>query len=100
MHTRTVEVREGDDVGPVDWDHPIAADKPPIWREAEKHPENYEYNDRTILRICMYDGWPYWTPTPAIQFVGPLNRAEWHFFNSYGVYDDSIRPRRAKGERA
>lgn len=47
----------------------------------------------------MYDGWPYWRPMPAIQFVGPLNSAEWTFFNSYGVYPGSIRHRDgAQGE--
>jgi hypothetical protein len=47
-----------------------------------------------ILAICMYDGWPYWTPRPAIQFVGPLG-AEWAFFDSYSVSGRSVFARRA-----
>jgi hypothetical protein len=92
MKTRMVEVREGENVGPVDWSHPIAKDMPPIWREAEKDPASFVFGEyrRTILDICMYDGWPYWQPTPAICYVGPLKSAEWTFFNSYGVHPNSI----------
>lgn len=95
MRTETVTVRIGENVGPVDWDHPTAKDMPDIWREAEKAPADYVFSGyrRPILAICMYDGWPYWKPTPAIQFIGPLNSAEWTFFNSYDVHADSIRRR-------
>ena len=95
MRTRTVIERIGENMGPVDWAHPIAKDMPPIWREAEKNPENFvftEYN-RTILAVAMYDGWPYWAPRPAVQFLGPIG-PEWNFFDSYGVYSNSIRPDR------
>lgn len=90
MRTETVTVRIGEDVGPVDWEHPTACDKPPIWLEAEKNPDAFLYNGRAILKLCMYDGWPYWQPRPAIQFIGPLNSAEWDFFDSYGVREGSI----------
>lgn len=95
MKYSTVTVREGENVGPIDWDHPTAKDMPPIWREAEKSPQDFVFTeyDRTILQICMYDGWPYWKPTPAVCFIGPLNSAEWNFFNSYGVHKDSIKRR-------
>lgn len=72
MRTRTITVHEGEDMGPVDWSHPTAKDMPPIWREAEQHPdgfmlcENGSFTAREIFKICMYDGWPYWKPTPAI----------------------------------
>jgi hypothetical protein len=98
MRTKTVTVREGENVGPVDWDHPMAKDMPEIWREAEKSPKDFTFHtsdfpERTILQICMYDGWPYWKPTPAILYIGPLNSAEWAHFNSYGVSKNSIRRR-------
>lgn len=93
MRTETVTVRVGENVGPVDWTHPLAKDMPPIWRLAELDPADFTFRGRTILAICMYDGWPYWTPTPAIQFIGPLNSAEWTFFNSYAVGPDSVQPR-------
>lgn len=90
MRTRTVTVHEGEDVGPVDWDHPTAKDKPEFWREAALHPRRFLFDGREILRICMYDGWPYWKPTPAIFFVGPLKCGEWAHFDSYGVRPSSI----------
>lgn len=95
MRYETQTIRIGEDVGPVDWDHPTAKDMPAIWREAEKRPEDFVFTEyqRTILRICMYDGWPYWRPTPAVYFIGPLNSPEWNFFDSYGVGPRSIQPR-------
>jgi hypothetical protein len=100
MKTRVVEVSEGEDMGPVDWEHPTAKDMPPIWREAAEHPEDFLLDNgglhlKTIYRICMYDGWPYWKPTPAIQYQGPLG-PEWTFFNSYAIRPTSIK---RKGQR-
>lgn len=94
MRYETVTVRHGENVGPVDWSHPTAKDMPAIWREAEKNPEAFVFGDydREILDICMYDGWPYWEPRPAVCFVGPIG-TEWSFFNSYGVSERSIRRR-------
>lgn len=95
MRTETQTVRIGENIGPVDWTHPIAKDMPPIWRDAEADPDAFTFSEyrRQIISICMYDGWPYWTPRPAVCFIGPLNSAEWSFFDSYGVHADSIQPR-------
>lgn len=97
MRTRTVIERIGEDMGPVDWDHPMAKDMPPIWREAEKAPKDflfdYGFGGREIVSICMYDGWPYWKPTPAVCYIGPMNSPEWAHFNSYGVRPSSISSR-------
>ena len=90
MYYKTIQVPVGETCGPIDWDHEIARGKPALWREAEVNPEAFLYNGREILQICMWDGWPYWKPTPAIQFIGPLKSAEWDFFNSYGCYENSI----------
>jgi hypothetical protein len=90
MHSRMVEVREGDNVGPVDWEHPTAKAMPEHWREAEQHPERFTFNGRSIVQICMYDGWPYWTPRPAVMYIGPMRSAQWDFFDSYGVWPGSI----------
>jgi hypothetical protein len=38
MRTETITVQVGEDVGPVDWDHPIAKGMPTIWREAAAEP--------------------------------------------------------------
>ena len=95
MKSRNVTVYEGEDVGPIDWSHETAKDKPEIWREAEKSPQDFmlrgEFKDREIYRVCMYDGWPYWKPTPALLVESPLGGSEWKFFNSYGIYPNSIR---------
>lgn len=92
MRYETRTVRIGEACGPIDWSHETAKDMPPIWREAEQRPGDFTFSEyrRPILQICMYDGWPYWTPRPAIQFLGPLNSAEWTFFDSYAVCPDSI----------
>ena len=90
MRTETQTVRIGENMGPIDWTYSSAKDKPEFWREAEANPEAFLFQGRPILAIAMYDGWPYWAPRPAIQFIGPLNSAEWTYFNSYGVHAWSI----------
>lgn len=103
MRVETQTIRIGENVGPVDWDHPIAKDMPAIWREAEKRPSDFKFvcdnYDAEIFAICMYDGWPYWKPTPAIYHGHPLGHGEWSFFNSYGVHPDSIRALEEHGGR-
>jgi len=98
MRYETQTIRVGENVGPVDWDHPMAKDMPAIWREAEANPEAFTFTEyrRSIISICMYDGWPYWTPTPAVMFVGPLNSGEWAHFNSYGIGPNSIERRQER----
>jgi hypothetical protein len=97
VKTHTVTVREGENVGPVDWSHPLAADMPELWHEAERSPNeflfDYGHGGREIIAVCMYDGWPYWKPMPAVCYVGPLNSAEWQFFNGYGVRPGSMKRR-------
>lgn len=94
MRCETVTVRHGENVGPVDWTHETAKDMPDIWREAERDPKSfvfdYGHGGRAIVEICMYDGWPYWQPRPAVAYIGALNGVEWAFFNSYGVHPGSI----------
>lgn len=95
MRYETVTVRHGENVGPVDWGHETAKDMPPIWHEVEQAPADflfdYGHGGREVLAVCMYDGWPYWQPRPAVQYIGPLGRPEWHFFDSYGVTKKSMR---------
>lgn len=31
-----------------------------------------DFNSWDVVRVGMYDGWPYWVPTPAIGYIGPL----------------------------
>lgn len=86
-------------MGPVDWTHPTAVDKPAFWREVEKNPSGYTYSPSgftafPLVEMCMYDGWPYWEPRPAFSYVGPLGSIEWAHFNSYGVNARSIEAKR------
>lgn len=93
MRTETVIHCVGENMGPIDWGHPLAVGKPQTWRAAERDPGAFLFQGRRLLAIAMYDGGPYGKPMPAIQFIGPLNRVEWMFFNSYSVCDHSIQPR-------
>jgi hypothetical protein len=90
MRTRMVEERIGEDMGPIDWSHPMAAglnsDLAATLREAELNPMEFRarvaHSDfmRDVWSVCMYDGWPYWRPTPFILVSGTLG-AEWHSFD-------------------
>lgn len=101
---REVIEREGEEQGPIDWSNESALSMPDTWRDAEKHPEKYLFNDggmesRQVIRLCMYDGWPYWRPMPAVfheSTFGP----KYTFFTSYGVNAASmiLKKREASGE--
>lgn len=111
MKFRTEIVREGELLGPVDWSynfrqHFDSMGSPEsvkdeyckramgLLRQIEAEPEAYVvflshgYVERSVYSVGMYDGWPYWKPTPALLTSGTLC-PEWHFF-----YDlQSIRKR-------
>jgi hypothetical protein len=82
-------------MGPINWSHPLAAEMPEMWREAEQHPERFvldtgQLSRFAVLDLRMYDGWPYWVPTPAVLIVSPMGTAEWRHFNSYGIGPGSM----------
>lgn len=91
MRTWTETHREGTDVGPVDWSHPalatVNAEKLQLWKEAEKDPGKFKFatshmfHPRQIYKVCMYDGWPYWEPRPAVCHEGVLGPA-WEFISN------------------
>lgn len=99
MRLRQVTVREGEWLGPVDWAYDF---KQHDWRDGrgginpECSAEATEYlralcaivdaggtaevllshDDRfvEVLRVGMWDGWPYWKPTPTVEtafWLGP-----------------------------
>jgi len=37
-----------------------------------------------VVHVGMYDGWPFWKPTPAVGYIGPLGSVERAFFFSLG----------------
>lgn len=102
MKTRMVEEREGEDMGPIDWSydfeqHARGGMRPDSLREAvarlrklDASPESFLVTTdggwprigwHDVLRVRMYDGWPYWKPTPSVLTAGVLG-AEWHPFTS------------------
>jgi hypothetical protein len=113
MKTRTEVVREGELLGPIDFDFDFMAHiqydgQPREWREARRDrivamlrevsaegstepsgdwfvtTNGYEH---PLIAVGMYDGWPFWKPMPALLYRGPLGAGEWAFY--YNL--DSIR---------
>lgn len=37
--------------------------------------------EKVAVTVGMYDGWPFWKPTPAVSYVGPLGTIEYAFYN-------------------
>lgn len=101
VRTHTVTVREGEDLGPVDWTHPmvakVEATRPALvgaLREAEKadlraSADSAGWEATTdggwprcgwgnVLAVRMWDGWPYWQPTPSVLVSNWTGGATWH----------------------
>lgn len=96
MKTKTITVREGELLGPIDWNfdfrefykdiYPAACNGEKahenhfqramaILRMLEAEPDKYEATTDggwprcgwgSIAHVGMYDGWPYWKPTPSV----------------------------------
>lgn len=96
MITRTVEVHEGEWLGPIDWEYNFRQHFDRMGcseerkaeecracvdclRKLEAEPDRYRVRlahgtvEREVYRVGMYDGWPYWKPTPAILTSGTLS---------------------------
>jgi hypothetical protein len=105
MKTYTKTVREGELVGPVPEDYDFLkhfqsyccgdACKQAmcnkcvsILRSIAEDPTSWEVEVggywKQLYAVGMYDGWPYWKPTPAVRTSGVLG-PEWHFF--YDLHD-------------
>ena len=103
MRTRTVIEYKGELLGPVDWSfdfsHGVASmcSGPEykaerltryvelLWEIERRHLRGEQLDVCTndywhkLLHVGMYDGWPYWKPTPAVCVYGPLGPA-WDFY--------------------
>lgn len=103
MITRRVTERIGEYMGPVDWSYDFAshftgycgrdveariAEYIAWLRLLDAAPDKYEattdggcpkFGWHRVIRVGMYDGWPYWRPVPAVLTAGPLG-PEWHHF--------------------
>ena len=83
MRTETRTVRIGENVGPVPADYNYEEDSPRVERfkalvDATARGEEWEATTDggwprvgwgRVLEIGMYDGWPYWTPTPSVYIA-------------------------------
>ncbi len=94
-----VTEREGEWQGPIDWAHehivemevsPYRARLAATLREHETDHERLWVSTyggellvgcRQVVAIGMWDGWPYWRPTPTVAVIGPLGRVEYYHFN-------------------
>lgn len=90
-----VEKRVGEWLGPVDWDYDFTQHASVNPRSVEAGVAalrmvvddgglwGYSPCDFTCFRVVkvgMFDGWPFWKPTPAIGYIGPLRSVEVAFF--------------------
>ena len=117
MKTKTITVREGELLGPIDWNFDFKDIYPAICNGEESHermfqramtilqmlekdPDKYEATTDggwprcgwgSIVHIGMYDGWPYWKPVPSV-FITSMFVGDWHSF-------DCITNIRVKGEQ-
>lgn len=96
MKTRMVEERIGEWLGPVDWSYPFTIGAYvnnserqqraiAVLKELTADPKGWVYQPSgftcfEVLNVGMYDGWPYWKPTPAIGWYGPLSSVEVAFW--------------------
>lgn len=103
MKTYQVTQREGELLGPIDWSYNFRqhfdgwgvsdAEKDRMCERAKEMLRQIEIDSTTyqvvsahgfswqkVLAVGMYDGWPYWKPTPAYMILGPLGSGEWQFF--------------------
>ena len=106
MKSRTVVVHEGENLGPVDWSYDFRSHFNNICtsdagrdeacekakdrlRLIEANPDRYEVTTYggwprcgwgKVVAVCMYDGWPFWKPTPSVCHSGTLG-CEWHAFS-------------------
>ena len=95
MKYRTVVEREGELLGPIDWSYNFrqhfdrmcspdtykdqrCAEVVQRLRRVADNPDNFlvvtSYADRRreVYAVGMYDGWPFWKPTPALLVSGTL----------------------------
>lgn len=117
MRTRWVEERIGEWLGPVDWSYDFDQHS---WvgksggtnpqcivegiaqlRRMESEPGEWMYcpsgwSSFSVVHVGMYDGWPFWAPTPAIGYIGPLGSVEVAFF--YDLQSHRLRRREAEAQ--
>lgn len=116
MRTVTRIERIGEWLGPIDpsyqWDkitgvhsRSAAEGRETIERMAAE-PDGWRYspsgfNSFEVVHIGMYDGWPFWEPTPTIGYIGPLDSVETTpFYNLSRHNCFKLEPAQSKGRTA
>ena len=102
MRYETVTQRIGEYLGPIDWSYDftkhdwgpsrggvnpqVSRTRIELLRTLEANPAAYiattdggspKVGWKQVLAVGMYDGWPFWSPTPSVQIAGMLS-VEWH----------------------
>lgn len=100
MKTKTIIVREGEFLGPIDpaydvnqhsWGPDKGGVNPDCAAKGWEIIQKVKVGDKVLVSHCdgwkevldvgMYDGWPFWRPTPAI-LISHWAGGEHHFFYS------------------
>jgi len=104
MKTYTETKREGELLGPVDWEYDFmshfggycGSDKEQYCKEhvdrLRQLMDDGAWEATTdggwprcgwgkVVAVGMYDGWPYWKPVPSVAIAGPFG-VEWSSFSS------------------
>lgn len=104
MKTRMVEERIGEYLGPIDWSYDfnqhnwgqhhgginpeIVMPSMAMLRQLEQ-PGDWRAMTyqiwRNVLRVGMYDGWPFWKPTPSVLLSGSLGPEWTPFYNLQAI---------------
>ena len=95
MKTRMVEQREGELLGPVDWNYDfdqhginpkyVEQGKNNLkiiedgLSKGKKFRVGYCGINHKVISVGMYDGWPFWRPTPSV-LLNTWMGGEWHPF--------------------
>lgn len=108
MRTETRTVRIGENVGPIDWHYDFrshfdcyATSDAGKQEQCDRHVARLRtivehfttgkpirattdggwprYGIHRVADVGMYDGWPYWAPTPSVLLAGPMG-SEWASF--------------------
>jgi hypothetical protein len=102
MRSYMVERRVGEWLGPVDWDYDFSqhgwdnggstnpkciSNGMEALRMVEEDGGLWAYSSSSfslfrVIRVGMFDGWPFWKPTPALGYIGPLGSVKIVFFYS------------------
>ena len=111
MKTKQVTVREGELLGPVDWNYDFKEHYKDIYPASCNGEETHERMFQRAMKILrlieessdkydattdgswprcgwgsipyvgMYDGWPYWKPVPSV-FITSMFVGDWHAFHN------------------